>query len=138
MQELHVALVENDASLNRAYARLLRAQGCRVDAFLSAEAFLAAGLHPACLVLDVDLDGMSGLALQRHLRAGNSLLPIIFITGGDTAEAEQQAHAQGCHGFIRKPFGGAQLHAAISEAVHQAVASTPLYQSTSVIPVDRA
>jgi FixJ family two-component response regulator len=117
MQELHVALVENDVSLNRAYARLLRAHGWRTDAFLSAEDFLAAGLSPACLVLDVDLDGMSGLALQRLLRSGGMQLPIIFITGGDGDEAERQARAQGCQGFIRKPFSGEQLHAAIAAAL---------------------
>lgn len=122
MHDLHLALVEDDPSLNRAYARLLRAHGYTVDCHLSAEAFIAASLEsgtraPACLVLDIDLNGMSGLALQRHLRAAQNGVPIVFITGGDDAHAETQAHAQGCQGFMRKPFAAAQLHAAIVAAL---------------------
>lgn len=122
MHNLQVALVENDASLNRAYSRLLRAHGYTVDSYLSAEDFMAAAIvddtaTPACLVLDIDLDGMSGLALQRCLRAASNRVPIVFITGGDDGRAETQAHAQGCQGFMRKPFGGAQLHAAIAAAI---------------------
>lgn len=119
MRSLHVALVENDPSLNRAYSRLLRVTGHTVSSYVSAEAFLAdTSAAPACLVLDIDLDGMSGLALQRTLRADNKRIPIIFITGGDDAHAETQARALGCQGFIQKPFMAAQLYAAIEGAVN--------------------
>lgn len=114
MQSLHVALVEDDESLNRAYSRVLKAYGWRVDSYLSAEALLAAGtVSPDCVVLDIDLGGMSGLALQAQLRAADNRVPVVFITGGEHDGAEQQAHSRGCSGFLRKPFSAAALHAAI-------------------------
>jgi FixJ family two-component response regulator len=118
MRTVHVALVENDPSLNRAYSRLLRARGYTVTSYSSAEEFLACGADGCdCLVLDIDLDGMSGLALQRLLRAENRLVPIVFITGGDDAATQSQAHAQDCKGYISKPFTSAQLCAAIKVAL---------------------
>jgi FixJ family two-component response regulator len=114
MRTLHVALVENDVSLNRAYSRVLRAHGWTVDSYLSAEALLAAGpVAPDCLVLDIDLGGMSGLALHAYLRAAHNAVPVIFITGGENPGAEAQAWAGGCRGFLRKPFSAVQLQAAI-------------------------
>lgn len=105
-----IALVEDDASLNRATARLLRARGWHVDCYASAEAFLAAaGTPPACLVLDIDLEGMSGLSLQRLLRGRGDATPIIFVTGGAHPGARAQAMAAGCAGFLYKPFTGAAL-----------------------------
>ena len=113
-----IALVENDPSLNRAYSRLLRAHGFAVDSYLSAEACLArAGAPLRCLVLDIDLDGMSGLALQHTLRAAGNPVPIVFISGGDCPHARAQARALGCHGFLDKPFAGAELVALVRAAV---------------------
>jgi FixJ family two-component response regulator len=114
MHTLHVALVENDVSLNRAYSRVLKAWGWRVDSFLSAEALLAAGaVSHDCLVLDIDLDGMSGLALLARLRAAHNQVPVVFITGGDALGAEVEAFALGCNAFLRKPFSAVDLHAAV-------------------------
>ncbi|MFL6707523.1 MAG: response regulator transcription factor [Massilia sp.] len=100
-----IALVEDDPSLNRATARLLRAQGFTVDSFASAEAFLARETgQPACLVLDIDLGGMSGLCLQRLLRTQGDATPIIFVTGGEHVGARELALDMGCTGFLYKPF----------------------------------
>lgn len=114
MHALHVALVENDVSLNRAYTRVLKAYGWRVDSYLSAEALLADGtVSHDCLVLDIDLGGMSGLALQAHLRAANNPVPVVFITGGESFGPQVQAYARGCSGFLRKPFASVDLHDAV-------------------------
>ena len=77
-----VALVEDDESCRRATIRLFRAHGMMAQAFDSAEAFLNGrqALRPDCLVLDVQLGGMSGIALQSHLIQEGSTLPIVFIT----------------------------------------------------------
>jgi FixJ family two-component response regulator len=78
-----IAIVDDDASVRRALARWLRAVGWQAVAFASAEAFLQAGPQwfVGCLVLDLELPGMSGVALLDHLEALGSTLPIILITG---------------------------------------------------------
>jgi hypothetical protein len=79
--------------------RLLRAHGFHPECFASAEAFLAReGLGPACLVLDVQLGGMSGIALRHHLQALGSRLPIIFITALTDEATRQKATERPCSG----------------------------------------
>ena len=79
-----VFLVDDDAAVRKALARLVAAAGYRVEAFDSARAFLDCGRDgsaPACLVLDVQMPDVSGLDLQRELNAVDSILPIVFLTG---------------------------------------------------------
>src|SRR5215472_6915974 len=80
-----VAIIDDDASVNRALGRLLRSEGFETTAFESAEDFLAEPLRDsfACLLVDIQLTGMSGLDLQRHLTAEGSRVPLIFITASD-------------------------------------------------------
>ncbi|SHG62513.1 response regulator [Massilia sp. CF038] len=113
-----IALVENDLPTNRALARLLRAHGYAVDAFVSAEQLLtlAPGATFDCLLLDIDLDGMSGLALQEMLVHQGDRTPVIFITGRDHPEARQRATRLGCSSFLCKPVSSALLVAAIRSA----------------------
>ena len=79
-----IFVVEDDAAVARAIARLLRADGWQVKTFGSAEAFLAARDPSAsgCLVLDVNLPGLDGLALQQRLHDAGEALPIVFLTEG--------------------------------------------------------
>jgi FixJ family two-component response regulator len=98
-----VAVVEDDAGLLAALGRALRAAGFATAAFCSAEDFLAAppsGAH--CLVLDNHLGGMSGLDLQRYLRARGSVLPIILMTAFDDTGARSEAERLGCAGYLHK------------------------------------
>jgi FixJ family two-component response regulator len=120
-----IALVENDLPTNRAFARLLRAHGFAVEAYLSAELLLARDAEPAidCLLLDVDLDGMSGLELQQQLRALQVPTPIIFITGRDDPAVRARAFELGCARFLCKPVESHVLVDAIRAAMDAAAGS---------------
>jgi len=117
-----IALVENDLPTNRALARLLRAHGFAVEAFESAELLLARPASDAldCLLLDIDLDGMSGLDLQATLARQGDTTPIVFITGRDHPDARARAGRLGCSGFLCKPVRSEVLVDAIASAIASA------------------
>lgn len=129
-----IALVESDRASNIAYQGLLRAHGFAVEVFYSAEAYLARPrwAQVDCLVLDVDLDGMSGLELQRHTRNRPPDVPIVFMTGRGHPAIEQCAKEQGCSGFLHKPIDGPALAAAIQTALagHARPSRTPSPKGT--------
>ena len=77
-----VVIVEDDSSMSVALDRILRLGGYRSRAFASAEALLAtdAAGEAACLVLDVQLEGMTGFELYEHLRATSTARPVIFMS----------------------------------------------------------
>ena len=114
-----VAIVEDDPNMLRAATDLLDAHGFATVAFPSAEDFLARGIAKGvdCLLLDVDLGGMSGIDLRRRLRASGCALPIIFMTAIDDEAIERQARASGCAAYLRKPFPPGALIDAIRKAV---------------------
>jgi FixJ family two-component response regulator len=118
--EINVAVVDDDESFARAFERLFRAAGFRVRTYRSAEAFLATTMpqQPDCLVLDMQLGGMSGLDLQRHLRELGDPVPIIFVTAHDTAEVRAEAERGGCSAYFLKPVPGESIIKAITKAVH--------------------
>jgi FixJ family two-component response regulator len=101
-----IAIVDDDPSMLKAIERLLAAHGFAPHTFASAEAFLDSGVagHAVCLVLDIHLDGMSGLELRRRLNAVRSTLPVIFVTAADDDETQQDAAKAGCIACLRKPF----------------------------------
>lgn len=129
-----IALVENDLPTNRAFVRLLRAHGFTVEAFVSAELLLERSALPAldCMLLDIDLDGMSGLDLQQHLRQSGGRVPVIFVTGRDDPETRHRAHQLGCSDFLCKPVKSHVLVEAIAAAMarprpdQSAASSTPV------------
>jgi FixJ family two-component response regulator len=109
--EQSIVIVEDDAGMRKAIERLLRAAGFRsVESFPSAEALL--GSHAAeiagCLVLDINLPGLSGMDLQRRLTAGGCNRPVIFITGHDQPGLREEAELLKCAGYFPKPFDGNQ------------------------------
>jgi FixJ family two-component response regulator len=114
-----VAIVDDDASANRALQRLLRGCGFEPQGFDSAERFLGDPAHSsfACLLLDIQLDGMSGLELQRELRASGDRVPIIFVTAHDEPAFRDEATSCGCAGFFRKTDPGASIIAALRAAI---------------------
>ena len=116
---IYVAVVDDDESLCRSLGRLLRASGMQPITYPSAEAFLADTKHPQfdCLVLDVQLGGMSGLELQRQLVAKGEATPVIFITAHDDPEAREQAQAAGCTAWFRKADSGGEIIDTIRRAV---------------------
>jgi FixJ family two-component response regulator len=115
---LCVAIVDDDEGLCCSLRRLLRAVGIESVAYPSAELFLA-DAHPErfdCLVLDVQLGGISGIELQQHLTASGGRTPIIFITAHDAPEVREQAVAGGCKGYFRKTDSGADVLESIRRA----------------------
>jgi len=116
---IYVAVVDDDENLCRSFARLLRAAGMQPITYLSAEDFLADRKHPRfdCLVLDVQLPGMSGLELQKQLAAAGTAAPVIFITAHDDPQARAQAYAADCAGYFRKTDSGGEVLEAIRRVV---------------------
>jgi len=114
----NVAIVDDDPGMLRGLSDLLGACGFETDVFSSAEEWLDRGdFHRIdCLLLDVQLGGISGLELQRQLNALGSTLPIVFMTAFDDEETRAQAAQAGCLGWLRKPFSSRQLIEAIERA----------------------
>jgi FixJ family two-component response regulator len=124
--KLYVAVVDDDESVCRSFSRLLRAAGFEPVAYASAEAFLGDTKRPRfdCLVLDIQLDGMSGLDLSQRLQGDHDTTPFIFITAFDAPDAQSRALACGCAAYFRKTDPGTQILEAIDKAV-QARVSQP-------------
>ena len=103
-----VAIVEDDADARNALGRLLNAAGFDHALFESAEAFLASKPDRgcSCLILDVQLSGMSGIDLQRRLRSEGSTAPVIVITAHASDAIRERAEQSGCAAFLTKPFDG--------------------------------
>jgi FixJ family two-component response regulator len=114
-----VYVVDDDESVRRSLARLLRSAGLTAETFPSAQAFLDRDLpdRTACLVLDVRLPGLSGLDLQGALTQTERIVPIVFITGHGNVPMSVQAMKSGAVDFLQKPFEEDQLLAAIERAL---------------------
>ncbi len=120
---LTVFLVDDDASIRRALARVIKSGAYQVQTFASAREFLDSGLQshgPACLVLDVRMPGRSGLDLQRELQTRTLVLPIIFITGHGDIPMSVKAMKAGAVDFLPKPVHDADLLRAVEQALHRA------------------
>jgi FixJ family two-component response regulator len=113
-----VAVVDDDASVRTALARLLRSAELPVKTFASAREFLVeyADHPPDCLVLDVHLGEMSGLELYDYL-AYAPVKSVIFITAHDEVLASELTRRAGPDGYLRKPFDGDALLALVRRAL---------------------
>jgi len=118
MAEQRVYLVDDEAAVRRSVGFMLKTAGLVVEAFESGEAFLqkAGGLAPGCVLLDVRLAGIDGLAVQQQLRDSGILLPVIIITGHGDVSVAVRAMKAGAVDFIEKPFEKTVLLAAIRQA----------------------
>jgi FixJ family two-component response regulator len=114
-----VAVVDDDRSMLVGVERLLNAYGYATKVFPSAEAFLAPGAETDadCLLLDVDLGGMSGIELRRRLAACGRAVPVIFMTALDDEATRARALETGCIAYLLKPFLGRSLIDAVKIAV---------------------
>jgi FixJ family two-component response regulator len=99
----------------RAVKRLLTTRGFAVEAYSTVESFLSCCYlrEASCLVLDVNLDGMSGIDLQRRLARVGTSPPVIFITAQDQDETRRAALNAGCVAYLTKPFRSQALVDAI-------------------------
>src|ERR1043166_2481477 len=114
-----IYVVDDDESVRRALGGLLRSAGLTVQTFSSAQEFLAFSRPdvPSCLVLDVQLPGLSGLDLQEELAKLDVQLPIIFLTGHGDIPMTVRAMKAGALEFLTKPFDDEDLLEAIHEAI---------------------
>jgi FixJ family two-component response regulator len=119
-EKINIAIVDDDASLCRAMDRLLRAAGFQPFTYASAEAFLqdVQRVHPDCILLDIQLGGMSGFELQSLLAGSGSTTPVIFITAYDDPKTREQARQTHCSAYLRKNDPGEVVLEAIRRAVH--------------------
>lgn len=118
MNNAKVAIIDDDPSWCRALTRMLRGVGIDATTYGSAESFLAerASADFACLLVDLQLGGMSGLELFRQLHARAVRIPVIFITAYEEPGQRAEATQGGCAGFFRKSDPGAAIVSAIRGA----------------------
>ena len=102
---------------------LLSVSGYRAELYASAEEFISAATTTAasCLVVDMNLGGMSGLDLGHYLRAAGFAFPIIFMTGSTNEILQRQAADFGSIAFLNKPFSANLLIEALTKSVSAAV-----------------
>ena len=117
-----IAVVDDDAAIREALQSLLRSMGFGAEAFASAQDFLQSGRLPetACLIVDVRMPRMSGLALQQQLTTAQCPIPIIFITAHGDAETRTRALRAGAVAFLDKPFSDEVLLRAVQAALASA------------------
>src|SRR5215469_13514049 len=114
-----VFVVDDNASVRKAVGSLVRSAGLTVQTFASAQEFLAFSRPdvPSCLVLDVQLPGLSGLDLQEELTKADVQIPIIFLTGHGDIPMTVRAMKAGALEFLPKPFEDQDLLDAIQQAI---------------------
>ena len=114
-----VYVVDDDASAREGVARLIRSAGLMTKTFASGEEFLAAARPkiPSCLVLDVNLPGLSGLDVQKELIKSGAQIPVIFLTGHGDIPMTVSAVKAGAVDFLTKPFDDEALLAAIRQTL---------------------
>jgi len=131
----YVAVVDDDDSVCRSLGRLLRTAGFHPVTYLSAEAFLEDRKRPRfdCMLLDIQLGGISGLELSHRLAAVNDDTPVVFITAHDDPKVRAEAEAFGCAGFFRKNDPGSE----ILNLIRHTLQASGLGEPTQPSPPDR-
>jgi FixJ family two-component response regulator len=114
-----ISIIDDDESMRAAVAALVRSSGYQVRGFASAEEFLACGAIQgfACVITDIQMPGMSGIELKRHLAASQCSLPVIMITAREEPGLEESAIASGAVCFLRKPFEADALISCLERAL---------------------
>jgi FixJ family two-component response regulator len=106
-----VFVVDDDASILKSVARLLRELGYASLLFPSAETF---SNHDdfdgaVCVLLDINLGNVSGIELRHRLKAAGDPVPVIYMTGNDNPATREAAHQSGCLAYLTKPFSARSL-----------------------------
>jgi FixJ family two-component response regulator len=114
-----VSVVDDNESVRESLPDLLKDHGFAVQAFSSAEEFLASGYvdQTRCLILDVAMPGMSGPDLQRELKRRRQNIPIVFITAQTDEAIRSRVLEEGAVECLLKPFTDTALLAAINKAL---------------------
>jgi FixJ family two-component response regulator len=119
--EALIAIIDDDPSVQRGLQRLIRSAGWKAETFASAQEFLARSraASPNCVLLDLQLPGLSGLELQKRMAELRLETPIVFLTGHGDIPASVQAMKAGAVQFLTKPVDEQELLRAIEEAVER-------------------
>jgi FixJ family two-component response regulator len=114
-----VSVVDDDESVRESLPDLLRVSGFLVQAFSSAEEFLASEVvgQTKCLILDIAMPGMTGPALQRELRRRRQEIPIVYITARRDETVRPRMLEQGAVECLFKPFSATALLEAVNTAL---------------------
>jgi FixJ family two-component response regulator len=114
-----VFVIDDDASVLKSLSRLLRSSGLEAQTFESAEQFLERNHYEGvgCIILDVEMPGLSGTALQDRLNASGLSMPVIFITGHGNISMGVGAMKKGAVDFLTKPFDDEALLGAVQKAI---------------------
>ena len=114
-----VAVVDDEESVRKALIRLLRAANMDAEAFASGEAFLSSldKFRPDCVVLDMQMPGLTGRDVQKRLISMQINLPVILITAHDDVVTQQQSLSDGAANYLRKPLRGDVLVRSINESI---------------------
>jgi FixJ family two-component response regulator len=120
-QDTTIAIVDDDPSVRRGLERLIRSVGWKAETFASAQEFLDRPRTeaPSCVVLDLQLPGLSGLDLQKRMAEVELDIPIVFLTGHGNIPASVQAMKAGAIEFLTKPVDEEDLLKAIQEALER-------------------
>jgi FixJ family two-component response regulator len=121
VREAIVAIVDDDPSVQRGLQHLIRSAGWKATTFASAEEFLARSRteSPNCVLLDLQMPGLSGLDLQKRMAEVGLEIPIVFLTGHGDIPASVRAMKAGAVQFLTKPVDEQELLPAIEEAVER-------------------
>ena len=116
---LQISVVDDDASMREAIRGLMKSLGYTAEAFGSAEEFLSSREVPrtSCLIADVQMPGMTGLELHRHLVASGKPVPTILITAYPDDRVRQRALEDGVVCYLSKPFDETDLLACIRSSL---------------------
>ena len=128
-----VSIVDDDISVRDSLSLLLGLKGFRTLCFARAEDFLAT-YQPdwtGCLILDIRMDGMDGLTLQRELRDRGMDLPVIILTAHGSLEAARTAFKAGAVDFFEKPVDGEIIIEAVREALARQAAQRKQQEGTA-------
>ena len=127
-----VFVIDDDASVRKSLSRLLRSAGHTTETFASAEEFLGREHFNGigCLLLDVQMPGLSGMDLQKELNRADYHMPIIFITGHGDIPMSVEAMKKGAVDFLTKPFDDKELLQALEKAIEKDTYARAEYDET--------
>ena len=116
-----VYVIDDDLSMLKAIGRLLESEDYSVEMFTGAREFLARALDtgPSCVVLDLNMPGLTGLELQEALAGRGRAEQVIFITGGASVPTCAQAMKAGAVDYLPKPFQDEDLLSAVKRALER-------------------
>lgn len=130
-----VFVVDDDAAVRRSLTRLLRSAGWNAEAFASADDFLerAPITGPGCVLLDVNMPGMTGLELQVRMSEAGIALPVVFLTGRGDIPMSVNAMKHGAVDFLVKPVEEEVLFQALEQAIRRQAAEAATRQGRDSI-----